>query len=172
MFLSSEVRVFWPMSDPANHNRDAFSVKISTSIEIRSPSAPEAPLPSGLGDAPIFEAGRRPETPHAAEAVDLENVFTETMTVIVEERPSASPASKEVGYAASRLDAHIRGFADVASPPRSASRLSFDSAGGDTGGLFGFDIGGSLAKLVLFVPHDHEHRLKPLAVKLAAVCAA
>jgi hypothetical protein len=55
------------------------------------------------------------------------------------------------------------------SPPRCSSRLSLDSSAGDTGGLFGFDIGGSLAKLVLFVPQDRDNTLKPVADKLADV---
>jgi hypothetical protein len=57
------------------------------------------------------------------------------------------------------------------SPPRCSSRLSLDSSAGDTGGLFGFDIGGSLAKLVLFVPQDRDNMLKPVADKLADVCS-
>lgn len=58
---------------------------------------------------------------------------------------------------------------DHPSPARCSSRVSLDSAAGDTGGLFGIDIGGSLAKLVLFVPQDRENRLKPVADQLAAV---
>jgi hypothetical protein len=51
-------------------------------------------------------------------------------------------------------------------------RMSHD-ASSDTGALFGFDIGGSLAKLVLFVPVDSTNKLKLAADHLASVrCAA
>lgn len=123
----------------------------------------EAPLAFGLEPPTLPAPPDRNSSSKAhgfvGEAVSLVTASSVTVTI---ESPTEAGAV---------LDRARAGFADITSPPRSSSRLSFDSAMGDTGGLFGFDIGGSLAKFVLFVPHDHDNRLKAVAVKLADVSA-
>ena len=52
---------------------------------------------------------------------------------------------------------------------RSPSRMS--DASSDTGGLLGLDIGGTLAKMVLFVPDDMANKLKAAADYLVTVRA-